>query len=286
MNNTDFSFPRMFDETSRASKNINNFFDNIGFYNNNTYDILNDIPQGDIIKYVFMVGLIFFVISFYEIKLNHILVIILSFIIIGFLIQRDHKSFIKFTKTKKDQLNFIHKLVFDGENLMSAGPSDEMNIKPAIQKSYLYLNPVIVEFYYNIREFSQYNMSAYVNSILHVNNVIRLHNDAKIGINNPFANLDVLKDEVEKSLNALESIIYMIPSSPIAENKSAKSLDVLQSILSKYIIEMEDFCEKYNDINGLTIYSKPNDRLDSTFDVCANDTKSPGYNASYNLYVY
>ncbi len=281
---TDFVFSRLYMDSFNLTNNVNNYFDKFEIYNSNVYQILNQIPQNNIIYYIYLSAFIFFVISFYEIKLNHILVFLILIVVIGYLIQKDFGQFNDYISLKKDQLNFLNKLCFDGSNYSNFGPKDTMNIQPPITKSYLYLNPLIVEFYYNIREFSQYNLSSYVSSIIHTNNVIALHQQMKEGLENPFQNLDVAKQEIAGSLNSLESLIYKLPVSDVSDTKYKKSVDVLQSILMRYIIEMEDICERKNNQIGYTMYSKPNDKLDSSFDVSPNDIQSKDYNASYNLF--
>ena len=106
-----------------------------------------------------------------------------------------------------------------------------------------------------------------------------------MGLADPFANLDLAKEEIGKAMNALEALIYKLPISDVSDNKYNNAKNLLQSILTRYTIEMEDICERMNKTNGLNIYSKPNDQLDSVFDVPANDMNTRDYNASYNLYV-
>ena len=282
---SDFIFSRYMDDTSKASKNINNYFEKFEIYNSNIYQILNQIPKSNLVYYIYIAAFFFFVFSFYEIKLNHILSFFIVLLIVGYLIQKDFGDFNQYTSTKKNQLKFLNKLCFDGQNFRNFGPNNDMNIMPNIEQSYLYLNPLIVEFFYDIREFSQYNISAYVNSILHTNNVMKLHQDITQGLQNPYANLDLAKEEVSKSLNSLESIIYKLPITDVTNTKYKKSVDTLQSILTKYIIEIEQICQRQNKKNGYNVLTKPDDQLNSSFDVSSNDISTRDYNPSYNLYV-
>lgn len=282
---SDFIFSRYMDDTFKASKNINNYFEKFEIYNSNIYQILNQIPENNIVQYIFIAAVIFFIFSFYDVQLKHLISLILVLLICGYLIQKDFGDFNKYTSVKKNQLKFLNKLCFDGEQWRNFGPNNDMNIMPTVKESFLYLNPLVVEFFYNIREYSQYNLSSYVASILCVNNIIKIHQEMKQGLQNPFANLDLAKEEMTKSLNSLQSIIYKLPISMATNEKYKKSLDTLQSILTRYIIEMELICERKNKINGITSNSKPNDQLNSSFDVAANDISTRDYNPSYNLYV-
>ncbi len=282
---SDFVFSRLLSDSNEASKNINNYFDKFDNYNSNIYQILNQIPSDNLIIYIFIIGFIFFLFNFYEVKLNHLMTLFISILVIGYLIQKDFGDFNKYTETKKDQLKFLNKLCFDGTLWRNFGPNNTMNIIPKVSESYLYLNPLIVELFYNIREFTQYNLASYVGTLLHVNNVMGIHQQMKMGLADPFANLDLAKEEIGKAMNSLESLIYKLPISDVSENKYVSAKNLLQSILTRYVIEMEDICERVNKTDGLNIYSKPSDQLDSVFDVPANDMNTRDYNPSYNLYV-
>lgn len=282
---SDFVFSRYMDETSKTSRHLNHYFDHFEEYNSNLYQILEQIPKGNLVHYIYIIAILFFLFSFYEIKLNHILVLLLSILIIGYLIQKDFGDFNQYTSQKKDQLKFLNRLCFDGQHWRNFGPKNDMNIKPMVKESYLYLNPLVVEFFFNIREFTQYNMSAYVDCVLHVNHVMKLHQDIKQGLENPFANLDLAKEEIASSLNSLESIIYKLPISVVSDHKYSHSVKILQSILTKYTIEMEQMCQRINKKRGYNAITKPDDQLNSSFDVSPNDTTTRDYNASYDLFV-
>ena len=282
---SDFIFSRILDETSKSSHHLNHYFENFEQYNSNIYQILEQIPKSNLVHYIYIIAILFFVFSFYEVKLNHILVLLLSILIIGYLIQKDFGDFNQYTSLKKDQLKFLNQLCFDGQHWRNFGPKNDMNIRPMVKQSYLYLNPLIVEFFYNIREFSQYNLSAYVDSVLHVNQVMKLHQDMKQGLEDPFSNLDVAKEEIAQALNSLESIIYKLPISVTTNDKYSQSVKILQSILTKYTIEMEQTCQRINKKRGYNAITKPDDQLNSSFDVSPNDTNTREYNPSYDLFV-
>ncbi len=282
---SDFVIPRYYDDMAKVQNQILNYFDKFEIYNSNLYQILNQIPNYNIIYYFFIIGFIFFILNFYDIQIKHVFILLISILVIGFLIQKDFGDFNKYISFKKDQLKFINKLCFDGQNYKNFGPNDDMNVFPSIQKSYLYLNPLIVEFYYNIREITQYNLSGYVGSVLHTNNVMRLHQQVKLGLDNPYQNLDIMKSEMGKSLNSLESTIYNTPEAPVALKKLKNAVDALQSLLLNYIVEVEQICQAKNKEDGVNYYIKLDDQLNSQFEVSPNDTNARDYNPSYNLYL-
>lgn len=282
---SDFVFSRYYNDLNIVQKQIINYFEKFDIYNSNVYQILDQIPNYNIVYYFFIIAGIFFILNFYDIKIKHVFILLICILVIGYLIQKDFGDFNTYISHKKDQLRFINKLCFDGEIYKNYGPSDDMNIFPSIQKSYIYRNPLIVEFYYNIREFTQYNLSSYVASVLHTNNVMRLHNNVKIGLDNPYQNLDIMKSEMTKSLDALESTIYNTPEVPIALNKLKNAVNALQSLLLNYIVEVEQICQKKNKDDGVNYYIKPDDQLNSQFEVSANDTNTRDYNPAYNLFV-
>jgi hypothetical protein len=159
-------------------------------------------------------------------------------------------------------------------------------IKPigSDQKSYLYLNPLIVEFYFNIREFSQYNISSYVNSVIYANNVIGLSYQSKIGLNRTYLNYESAIENTQKSLNELNSVIYNLPSSKESYNKFDESIRILHSLLNKHIEEMALLFKNENKVKDISINSMPDNFYDSYFKISSNNTKTAGYISTFDMY--
>lgn len=280
-----FIFKNLLNKINNSSDDINTYFKNNDLYNNNIYEILSKIPKYNIVVYIFIIFLIYNFINKLEIRLNEILVWIISILLIYLLIKKDYTQFIQYTIVKKNQLEFLHKLMFD-DYTWDYEKKNNLLLKPinSNNKSYLYLNPLIVEFFYNIREYSQYNISSYVNSLLHTNNVIGFEYEAVIGLNNKYDNYEVAIVESKKALNELNSIIYNLPSSLKSYNKLKDSIKMLHGLLNQHLIKMSIIFKNTNKLDDINVGKMPDNFYDNNFFISPDDTKTNGYISTYNMY--
>lgn len=280
-----FIFKNLLNKINNSSNDINSYFKNYDLYNTNIYDILSKIPKYNIVVYIFIVFLIYNFINKLEIRLNEILVWIICILLIYLLINKDYTQFIQYTIVKKNQLEFLHKLMFD-DYTWDYEKKNNLLLKPinTDNKSYLYLNPLIVEFFYNIREYSQYNISSYVNSLLHTNNVIGFEYQSRIGLNNKYDNYEVAVVETKKALNELNSLIYNLPSSLPSYNKFKDSIKILHGLLNQHLVDMSIIFKNTNKLSDINVEKMPDDFYDNNFLISPDDTKTKGYISTYNMY--
>jgi hypothetical protein len=276
-------FQNIYDKVSNSANNINNYFDNIDYYNNNIYDIIDKLPKYNIIIYIFIITIIYAIISRFQIRLNEILTFLFCLLVIYLLINKDYKEFIKYTQYKKDQLNFLHKLMFN--NNWEYAKHNSIISKPnKNKKSYLYLNPVIVELFYNIREYSQYNVSSYVNSLLHCNNVLGIEYEANIGLDRDYLNYEMAVQETKKALNELNSIVYNLPLDKISYKKLKESTTLLHELLNKNIKNISILCKNDNKKTEINMFSMPDNFYDDYFIISSDDTKTSDYHSTFNMF--
>jgi len=278
-------FQNIIDKINTSSNNINSYFENSDYYNTNIYDIYTKIPKSNIIIYIFIVFIVFNFISRLEIRLNEIMTFLVSVILIYILFKKDYSEFIKYTNVKKSQLDFLHKLIFNDTDVEYAKLSD-IFFKPVgnDQKSFLYLNPLIVQFFYNLRNYSQINVSSYISSIIHSNNVIGLYYQSTIGLDRNYLNYELAIEETKKALNDLNSLIYNIPSTKKSYNKLEESIKILHSLLNKHITDMAVIFKNENKMGEMSIDKRPDSFYDMYFKINEDDTKTEDYMSVYNLY--
>jgi len=278
-------FQNIIDKINTSSNNINSYFENRDYYNTNIYDIYTKIPKSNIIIYIFIVFIVFNFISRLEIRLNEIMTFLVSVILIYILFKKDYSEFIKYTNVKKSELDFLHKLIFNDSDVEYAKLSDTF-FKPAghNEKSFLYLNPLIVQFFYNLRNYSQINVSSYISSIIHSNNVIGLSYQSTIGLNRSYLNYELAIEETKKALNDLNSLIYNIPSTKKSYNKLEESIKILHSLLNKHISDMAVIFKNENKMGEMSIDKRPDSFYDMYFKISEDDTKTEDYMSVYNLY--
>ena len=277
-------FKTIFDKINSSTDNINNYFENIDYYNTNIYDIIKKLPNYHIIIYILIIFLIYNFIGRLKIRLNEILIFFISVIVIYYLIKKNYTEFILYTQTKKTQLDYIHSLIFNKKFQYAIKINSIIVPDDLINTSYLYLNPILVDFYYNIREHSRYNISAYVNSIIHSNNVIGLDYQCNIGLNRSYLNFQVAIDETKKALNELNSCIYNTPSTIVTYNKFNESIKILHGLLNQHILNMSKIFKNNNKVNDINIYSMPDNFFEDYFVISDDDTKMKGYMSVFNMF--
>ena len=277
-------FQNIIDKINTSSNNINSYFENSDYYNTNIYDIYTKIPKSNIIIYIFIVFIVFNFISRLKIRLNEIMTFLISIVLIYILFKKDYSEFIKYTNVKKTELDFLHKLVFNDVDIKYAKLTD-IFLKPSgDEKSYLYLNPLIVKLFYNLRNYSQENVSSYVNSIIHCNNVIGLYYQSTIGLNRTYLNYELAIDETKKALNDYNSFIYTIQHSKKNYNKLDDSIKILHSLLNKHISDMAVIFKNENKMGTMSIDKRPDSFYDMYFKIGENDTKTLDYISVYDVY--
>jgi hypothetical protein len=277
-------FQNIIDKINTSSNNINSYFENSDYYNTNIYDIYTKIPKSNIIIYIFIVFIVFNFISRLKIRLNEIMTFLISIVLIYILFKKDYSEFIKYTNVKKTELDFLHKLVFNDVDIKYTKLTD-IFLKPSgDEKSYLYLNPLIVKLFYNLRNYSQENVSSYVNSIIHCNNVIGLYYQSTIGLNRTYLNYELAIDETKKALNDYNSFIYTIQHSKKNYNKLDDSIKILHSLLNKHISDMAVIFKNENKMGEMSIDKRPDSFYDMYFKIGENDTKTLDYISVYDVY--
>lgn len=279
-------FKRLYDKVNDATSSINQYFDNFSLYNANFYTTLKNIPKHNIVIYLFIALIIFNLIRPLNIRLNDILTFMVCILVIYYLIQKDYSEFTTYIGTKKNELNFLHKLMFNQKD-WSFQIEDEISFLPSIlkKKTYLYMNPVLVELFYNARKYVEYNPSAYISSLRHCNNVIGLDYETKIGLNREYYNYDTAILESKKALNDFQSFIYSID--PLTKQNFPQFLDYqtkLHGLLNGHLNNMSILFKQKNKTEELDISKRPDNFYDMNFFISPDNTKTRDYNSVFDMY--
>lgn len=280
---TSIIFQNIYDKINDATENINYIFNNKDLYNKNIFILFEKLPKYNVLIYILIIFIIFNFISRFNIRLNEIFALLISLIVIYYLIEKDYTTFILFTNTKKKQLQFLHKLMFDNDNWVTI-TNNYFISKPfnVPEKSYLYLNPLIIQLFYNIKNYSSFNISSYVNSLLHCNNILGIEYEILIGLNNHYLNYETAIYEKDNALNELSSVIYCIPHVEIGKYKD--SVKILQSLLLTHIYNISQILKNKNKLTSFTVDKMPDDLYDINSIIKSDDTHTPGYMSVFNLY--
>lgn len=270
-------------DIGKSSQVIIDNFDKLIKSNGNIYTTIDNIPNYNKLYYVFIFIGILFLTTRYEIKLNFLLGILLSVILIHYLISRDNILQNNFIEDKDLQLKFLNNLLFDNnDKYVTSVINDNFNIQPPFEQSYLYLNPLIIQFFYNTRENSQYNLTNYISSLRKINDILALSFQMNIGVENPYQNYKTIKKLYNDALNSYHSIIYSLPSDKIVYKKFNSSLKILQSLLIKHLDDAAVICKLKTNKEDININTLPNSILDS--DIGEDDTKTEGFSYNYSFF--
>ena len=102
-------------------------------------------------------------------------------------------------------------------------------------KSYLYKNPICVQFYYNNKELIKYSIYNFQQSLKSINAMILINEQIQLNVNNLKNQYDELLLLQNLCLNYFQSIIYSLPTSNLTDSKFTESLNILQEITNNII---------------------------------------------------
>jgi hypothetical protein len=280
-------FSNYLENSNDTSKKISEFLDKKDLYIPNIFNVINTIPRYKIIYYIFIVLLIYAFFKDRAIRLNEIFIFLISVILIYFLIQKDYINFIQFTDNKKIQIKFLEKMMFSTNNYekeIIGGQSLTLN-DYTTNKSYLYYDSIIVEFYYNIRDFINYDISSYINSLKSTNNLLQISFQSKNLKQRLKENYEEAIIEKNKALNYLSYSTFTIPIHDTSYKKYKESINILHQRLNAHI---ENISILFKDItierNKNDLYYLPKDVFEKDNSVQPNNIALNNSSLVSNLY--
>jgi len=265
--------------TDLLKKDIENLFDNVS-----NFTLFNIIGKNDLYK----VGIILFFIFGWFIRqdlksgtLVGVIVLSIAFYIYYTYKYDDIKSY---SIDKQQKTRFLDILLSNTNYYPVEGnvfyDDNYLNFRDFKQKSFLYLNPAMVDFFYNNRELITYSYLNYVKTLQTVNAIIILNQELLAGVNNrgnQYENFLGLRD---MALNYFQAIITTLPSAKATNRKYQDALNILQELLQKMVENIQKKIEIQNEQSGVNTEYYPIYRGGAK----PNDTSSYGYNAHFNVF--
>lgn len=111
----------------------------------------------------------------------------------------------------------------------------------------------LINIYYNMRNFRKYNSEGYDESLVAVDNLLKLESEIEAGAFHCKENLDVMKDLLNKALNQFHSIIFKLPEQVYLMRKHKRALNALHILLRRHIDDVVRKCNKYYKKRGVDI---------------------------------
>ena len=283
----DIVLDRFLVNTNDANNKINNFIENKDEYFANIYKVLSTIPNNYILQYFFIIIIIYAFLKNRDIRLNEILVFLICFVLIYILSQRNYYDFFKFTQTKRDEVKFLNKIMFDGIKAIKGDITDFNTYESSnlnLKNSYLFYDPLIISLMYNLKSYIQFNIQSYAICLYNINEFLKICQqsiDLSYNLVENYESLIILKN---KALNELSTLIYSIPTSTITYNKLQNSVNLLHEFLNRHIdIVSKLFQDKisYNINNDSYV---PKDVFERHNNTSPNDMKLNNYQPTFDLY--
>ena len=111
----------------------------------------------------------------------------------------------------------------------------------------------IINLFYNIRDFKTMNSEAYDQALIAVDNMLKVVSEIEAGVYHCKENLDIVRDQMNKAMNHLHTIIYKAPVPKSVILKYMKSLKALHIILRRHVDHVVDVCQKQYKDRGIDI---------------------------------
>jgi len=231
---------------------------------------MNIYPLHRIILYLYFVIilLIFLGISKYNVTLNLIVSILVSYGVIYYIISKDRYTQTHYNKKTDLKLTFLEDIIQTNSTIYIS--------------NYLHLNALIIQFYFDMRDYIEYNLSNYRDSLISVNSMLMLEEQSG-KLENPGNAYRSIKDLYKEAMNHFQSIVHSIPYDKNVFDKFNKSLLILQSLLLSIVDNVKKKCQLINKLEITTDYI-PDMMLANEVVVDANDTISSKYSNNFNFY--
>jgi len=204
-------------------------------------------PKNQLILFFLICG-VYWIISTSVLQINHLIFIIVVPIIMAAFLLKNESEMKIFDDNQDDKIEILNQMMFDDSSRFQGIYDKQYFLTTVIdKKSYLYLQPEIVEFYFNHREFANYNFAEYKRSLhfmnRYISTLIAIQSD-KIH----YKQIRYIYDEAvefrKHCLNAWSNIIFGLEDRDrYLQDLHTKSMPILQRYLAdmdeRYVTRME-----------------------------------------------
>jgi hypothetical protein len=101
----------------------------------------------------------------------------------------------------------------------------------------------ILNFYYNMKDFRKYHSEGYDESLVAVDNMLKIISEMEAGVYHCKDNLDIVKDQMNKALNHFQAIIFKLPSDVEVQRRHKRALNALHIVLRRHVDDMVKLCQ-------------------------------------------
>ena len=275
-------FKRLLNNINDTTIFLNSELEKNKINKSNIYELIGVLPNNKLLLYVIISIVSFVIFRNLNINLSLILCFVVTLLIIYFFISKDKNQNEKFIKDNNLKINFLIEIMYNSE-IPNIFLDDKLTSFIDSKKNfYLHKNQLFIELMYDSKNLYLLSPNNFVSVLRNTNTIIGLHEDLRIGVDNPFENLKNAIFYYKKAMNAFESLIHSKKYTNFKDfNKRTK---LLQSILLDILQKMINICKEKNNFEGLSTISIPDSKLDELLFVEHNDTETESYMPNYNYF--
>lgn len=200
-------------------------------YDNTFLDIENS-NKNIIFLYFFIILVFLSIFLRLNIELNVILGLVLAVILI---------------------LYFNTKNQFDKKEIKNIYDKKESLIRPKSKKLRSDKYPELVDFIFSIQDMYKYNVPAYEEMILTIDDFLELYEQSKITFKLAGMNYNLAEEKRRDAVNALHSLIYGLPTNKQLVHKLEESTQKLYKLLGEKLDDINTINTNYILINGYSV---------------------------------
>ena len=207
---------------------------------------------------LFGFSLILFIIFAYFLRANITIGVFFGFLFLSTIFYIYFKYLVfnlkDFTTNQQEKIIFLNTLLNQSNKTMSdslLSTNENWIILGDQKKSYLYLNPVVIDFYYKNKYILNYSYGNFVRSLNHINNMIKLEKQIEEGLDNRGNQYTLLLMLEKRCLNEFQSTIYELPSATATNQAFQKNLNFLHKITQNIIKNAENKINEQNKKDGI-----------------------------------
>lgn len=115
----------------------------------------------------------------------------------------------------------------------------------------------IINLYYNMRSYRQYHSDGYDQSLVAVDNMLKLISEVEAGAFHCKENLDIIREQLNKALNHFHAIIFKVPQQAFLIRKHQRAMNALHVILRRHVDDVVRRCTMYYKERGMDIDFHP-----------------------------
>ena len=198
----------------------------------NILDKINYINNDKLFNYLLIFIIILFIFKKLELKVESLIILIISFMIFKFLIDNRYKNNI-------DDINKTEKIL--------------NNLKG--DTKFLHYDKNLIYFFDFIKEYNIYNKRDYEDLITIINNILRIESDLDIGTQYCKYDVDTAILFKKNAINIFHSFIHSLPSNKVINNKHSWALEELNNILTNHLNIIINKCSKISSKKDINTHS-------------------------------